>query len=66
MCKRTHSVKGEIIVKKTRRGKDFYGCNNYPECKYALWDKPTGEVCTKCGGLLVSKKDKVICPECDK
>ena len=57
---------GDIIVKKTKRGKNFYGCNNYPKCTYALWDKPTGEVCPKCGGLLVTKKDEVICPECDK
>ena len=57
---------GNIVVKKTKRGKEFYGCDNYPKCKNALWDKPTGELCSKCGNLLVTKKDKVICPECDK
>ncbi len=56
----------KIIEKKTKRGKIFYGCNNYPKCNYALWDKPTGEICDKCGGLLVEKKDSVICVECDK
>ena len=56
----------KIIEKKTKKGKIFYGCNNYPKCKYALWDKPTGEICSKCGGLLVEKKDKVFCPECEK
>lgn len=56
----------KIIEKKTKKGKIFYGCNNYPKCKYALWDKPNGEICETCGGLKVEKKDKIICPECDK
>lgn len=57
---------GKIVEKKTKRGKVFYGCNNYPKCKYALWDKPTGKVCDKCGGLLVIKNDEEICVECNK
>lgn len=57
---------GDIIVKKTKRGKEFYGCSNFPKCKYASWDKPTGEICSKCNELLVMKKDSVVCPNCDK
>ena len=57
---------GKIVEKKTKRGKVFYGCNNYPKCKYASWDKPTGKVCDKCGGLLVIKNDEEICVECNK
>ena len=57
---------GKIVEKKTKRGKVFYGCNNYPKCKYALWDKPTGNVCDKCGNLLVIKNDEEICVECNK
>ena len=57
---------GKIVEKKTKRGKVFYGCNNYPNCKYALWDKPTGKVCDKCGNLLVIKNDEEICIECNK
>lgn len=57
---------GDIIVKKTKRGKEFYGCSNFPKCKYASWDKPTGEICSKCKELLVMKKDNVVCPNCDK
>ena len=57
---------GDIIVKKTKRGKEFYGCSNFPKCKYASWDKPTGEICSKCKELLVMKKDSVVCPNCDK
>ena len=57
---------GKIIEKKTRSGKTFYGCNNYPKCNYALWDKPTGDICENCGGLLVTKNSDIICPECNK
>ena len=56
---------GKIIEKKTRRGKIFYGCNNYPKCKNAYWDKPTGEKCPECGEMLVEKKDKIKCSKCD-
>ncbi len=56
----------KIIEKKTKRGKIFYGCSNYPKCNYALWDKPTGELCPNCNGLMVSKKDNIVCSECDK
>jgi DNA topoisomerase-1 len=45
--------KGEIVAKKSRQGKTFYSCNKYPECKFALWSKPTGEQCPDCGSLLV-------------
>ena len=57
---------GDIVVKKTKRGKDFYGCSNYPKCKNAFWDKPTGEICPECGNLLVEKKGEKFCPNCKK
>lgn len=57
--------KGQIVERKTRKGKIFWGCNNYPKCKTATWDKPTGEVCPKCGKLLVDSKDGIKCMECD-
>lgn len=56
---------GDIIEKKTRRGKIFYGCNKYPKCDVALWDKPTGELCPECNSLLVEKKDSIKCSSCD-
>ena len=55
---------GNIIIRKTKRGKEFYGCSNYPKCKNAFWDKPTGEICSKCGNLMVEKKGEKICPNC--
>ena len=56
---------GKIVEKTTRKGKIFYGCNNYPKCKTALWDKPTGEKCPKCGELLTEKKDTIKCSNCE-
>ena len=56
---------GKIVEKKTRRGKIFYGCNNYPKCDFATWDKPTGELCPNCKSILVEKKDKIKCVNCE-
>jgi len=52
--------KGEIIEKKTRKGKIFYACNQFPKCDFALWDKPTGEKCPECDSLLVETKRKQV------
>ena len=52
---------GKIVEKKTKRGKIIYGCNNYPKCKTATWDIPTGEICPECGNLLVEKNNKIKC-----
>jgi len=60
--------KGEIIEKRTRKGKLFYACSRYPKCDFALWQKPTGQICPKCKSLLVeAKKGKIKCsnPKCD-
>lgn len=56
---------GDIVEKKTRRGKIFYGCDKYPKCDIALWDKPTGDTCPECGSLLVEKKDEIKCSNCN-
>lgn len=56
---------GKIVERKTKRGKIFYGCGNFPKCKVAVWDKPTGELCPECHSLLVQKEDKIKCSSCD-
>jgi len=59
---------GEIVEKRTKKGKMFYACNRWPDCDFALWDKPTGDICQKCGSLLVqTKKGKIKCSnkECE-
>jgi DNA topoisomerase-1 len=43
---------GDIVEKRTRRGRLFYGCSNYPECNFAVWQKPIATPCPKCGGML--------------
>lgn len=54
--------KGEIVARRSKRGRTFYGCNTYPNCDFALWSKPTGEKCPQCGSLLVfGAKGKVNC-----
>ena len=59
--------KGDIVTKKTRTGKIFYGCSNYPKCKAASWDLPTLNVCPKCKSLLVNKEGTIKCSnmKCD-
>ena len=56
---------GKIVEKKSRKGKVFYGCNNYPKCKTAYWDMPVGRSCPQCSEMLVNKKDKIVCSSCD-
>lgn len=53
-CPKT-GCEGEIVERKSRYGKIFYGCNKYPDCDFVLWNLPTGDKCPKCGELLVKK-----------
>ena len=56
---------GKIVERKTKKGKIFYGCNNYPKCDAAYWDMPIGELCPNCNSMLVEKNKKVKCSNCD-
>ena len=49
---------GDIIVRKSKKGKAFYGCSRYPECDFISWYKPTGELCKECGSYMVEKNNK--------
>jgi len=54
--------KGELIEKRSKKGRIFYACNRYPKCDFALWQKPTGEKCPQCQSLLVfAGKNKIKC-----
>ncbi len=66
ICKCPKCDKGMIVERITKKGKIFYGCNNYPKCNYALWYKPTGDICPKCGELIVDKNGNKICLNCDE
>lgn len=49
---------GKVIVRKTKKGKPFYGCSNYPNCDFVSWTEPTNEKCPNCGEILFKKKGK--------
>ncbi len=50
---------GDIIQRRTRKGRPFWGCGNYPKCKFAIWNKPVSKACPKCNvGLVAEKTDK--------
>jgi DNA topoisomerase-1 len=53
------NCEGQIVQKTSKRGKVFYGCNRYPECTFALWDKPVDQPCPVCGApFLIEKSTK--------
>ena len=54
---------GEIVIKKTRKGRRYYGCENNPECDFMTWQKPTGELCPKCGSPIVKKGGQAVCSD---
>jgi DNA topoisomerase-1 len=56
---------GEIVFKRTRRGKTFYGCNRYPECEFSVWQFPLPDPCPNCQGLLVKTAKGAKCTRCD-
>jgi len=62
-------LEGNIIQRRTKKGKIFYSCSKYPKCEFALWQKPTGEKCPKCDSLItITPKGKENCSnkECKK
>lgn len=56
---------GEIVKKRTKKGRLFYGCSNYPNCEFNSWQEPVQEKCPKCGSMMVIKQTKksksIIC-----
>jgi len=55
---------GRIVKRKTKKGKFFYGCENYPKCNWASWEEPTNYKCSKCGGLMTQKGKILKCLSC--
>ncbi|WP_270312195.1 type I DNA topoisomerase [Vagococcus fluvialis] len=60
---------GEVIEKKTKKNRVFFGCERYPECEFTSWDRPIGRDCPKCSEYLIQKKvrggQQIICSSCD-
>ncbi len=58
-------AEGEIVEKRTRRGRLFYSCSRYPECEFATWQRPVPEPCPKCGGLMTEAgRNEAKCIDC--
>ena len=51
----------DIVIKKTKKGRRYYGCINNPECDFMSWQKPSEKKCPKCGGAMVEKGNKIVC-----
>ena len=56
---------GEVVLRRSKKGRTFYGCSNYPECSFVSWDRPTGKRCPQCNGIMVERRTKkgklIIC-----
>jgi len=55
---------GDIVKRRSKKGKNFFGCSRYPDCDYVSWNQPTGEKCPDCGTLLIKKGQAVLCSSC--
>lgn len=53
----------EIVLRKTKKGRKYYGCENNPECEFMSWQKPSKEKCPECGGYMIEKGNKLVCAD---
>ncbi len=51
----------EVVIRKTRKGRRYYGCENNPECDFMAWQRPSGKVCPRCGDALLVRGTKLVC-----
>ena len=57
---------GELLERRSRRGRIFYGCSNYPKCDFTTWTRPLPQPCPNCGGLITAERDgKAKCTACN-
>ncbi len=52
---------GDIVIRKTQKGRKYYGCENNPDCDFMTWQRPSEKKCPQCGGVLVYKGSKLVC-----
>ena len=53
----------DVVLKKTKKGRKYYGCENNPECEFMSWSMPVNEPCPKCGKYMVVKGNKIVCSD---
>lgn len=51
----------DIVVRKTKKGRRYYGCEGYPECDFMTWQKPSNQICPKCNTIMVERGNKLVC-----
>lgn len=51
----------DIVFRKTKKGRRYYGCEDYPECDFMSWQRPSEKKCPKCGGFMIEKGNKLVC-----
>ena len=51
----------DIVIKKTKKGRKYYGCIGNPECDFMVWQKPVNDRCDRCGSILLQKGNKLVC-----
>jgi DNA topoisomerase-1 len=59
---------GEIVERRSKKGRTFYGCERYPDCDFVSWNKPVATPCPKCGGpymVEAGRKGELRCPVCN-
>lgn len=60
---------GKLVERRSKKGRIFYGCDQYPACDYVMWDKPSTKPCPTCGSLMIEKRSKqgtkLQCTQCD-
>ena len=59
------TVGKEIVIRKTKKGRRYYGCEAAPECDFMSWQKPSREKCPQCGSILLEKGNKLVCSKED-
>ena len=52
---------GDIVIRKTQKGRKYYGCENNPDCDFMTWQRPSDKRCPECGEVLVYKGSKLVC-----
>lgn len=53
----------DVVLKKTQKGRKYYGCIDNPECDFMSWQKPSAKKCPVCGSYMVEKGNKIVCSE---
>ncbi len=54
---------GEVIARKTKKGRRYFGCETFPDCDFMSWQKPVEDKCPKCGSYMVEKGSKIVCAD---